>query len=85
MVRIFSIYPAFNCMHLRKIIFTGDLFPCCYFYLLFDKIIIHYLFRNTMFYLYTGIHFHEIKIPVLIHKEFNRSHAHRLSSLVLYL
>ena len=74
-VRIFSIYAAFNGMHLRRIISAGYFLTFRNFYLFFYKIIIYYLFRNTMFHLYSRMHFHGIKIAMLIYKKFNGANA----------
>src|SRR5439155_12543976 len=62
-------------MHLREIVLPGNRFTRCYFYLLLDQIIINHLLCYTMFYLYAGIHFHEIEIAVPVNKEFNCTHA----------
>src|SRR5438552_10318463 len=59
-VRIFCIDAALNRMHLWKIILPGNFFAYCNFYLLFNKVIIDHFFGYAVFYLDSGIHFHEI-------------------------
>ena len=74
-VRIFCIYAAFNSVHLRIISFAYDLFAHCYFNLFFYEVVVDHFFCNTMFYLDTCIHFHEVKIAVFIYKEFDCSYT----------
>src|SRR5450432_1972920 len=79
-IGIFGIDTALNGMSLRFIIFSADRFACRYFNLFFYQIKIYHFLRNTMFYLYAGIHFHEIKIAVLVYKKLNRSHTFIVNS-----
>ena len=43
--------------------------------LFFDQVEVDHFFRYTMLHLDPRIHFHEIKIAVLIHEELNRSNT----------
>jgi len=74
-IGIFSIDPAFDGMHTGIIIQSRNGFAGSNFYLFLDQVVIGYFFCNTMFNLDPGIHFHEIKIPVLVYKEFNSTHT----------
>src|SRR6187399_737430 len=74
-VWIFSINAAFNSMTLRIIIFAGYFFTHRNFQLLFYKIKVDHFFCYTMLHLYTGVHFHEIKIAILINKKFNSAYT----------
>ena len=67
-------------MTLRNIIPATYFFTHRYFYLFFDQIKIDHFFRYTMFYLDTGIHFHEIEIAVLIHQELNGTNTFIINS-----
>src|SRR5690348_15567359 len=69
-IGIFGVNTAFNGMHHRYIIFTGKFITCSDHDLFFYQVVIDHFFRYTMLYLYTGIHFHEIKIAVLIYQKF---------------
>src|SRR5258706_1320037 len=74
-VGVLCIYAAFNCMHLRQVIFTGNFFTHSDFYLLLNKVEIDYFFSNAMLHLYAGIHFHKIKITVLINQKLDSTHT----------
>src|SRR5258708_27406465 len=74
-IGIFGIDTALNGMPLRLVIESADRISCRYFDLFFDQVEIHHFFRDTMLYLDTGVHLHEVEIAVLIHEEFDRSHA----------
>ncbi len=63
-------------MHLRDNNFLPDnAFAACNFYLFFYKIKIHHFFCNAMFYLYARVHFHEIKIAMLINQKLNSTNT----------
>src|SRR4030095_5941108 len=70
-VRIFGIDTTFDGMKFRIIILSCDGCSRSNFDLLLYKVIIGNFFCNAMLHLDTGIHFHEIKIPMLVYKKFN--------------
>ncbi|MNV87685.1 hypothetical protein D3C71_1818270 [compost metagenome] len=71
--RIFSIDPAFDRVHIRQVIFSGDWNSRSYFNLFFDQVVVDHFFCYRVFHLDTGIHFHEIEVAVFINQEFNCS------------
>ena len=74
-VRVFCIDSALYGVHYWKVIFSRNFFSSRNFNLLFYKIMINNLFCNRVLNLYSGIHFHEIKIFVFIHQEFDSAHT----------
>ena len=62
-------------MHLGVVISAGYGFASCDFNLFFYKVVIDHFFCYTVFNLDTSIHFHKIKFPVLVNKEFYRANT----------
>src|SRR5687767_562918 len=79
-IRIFGVDPALNGVHLWFVVQTGNGITCSNFYLLFDKVVVYHFFRYAMFYLDTGIHFHEIEIAMLVDQEFDGAYAFIINS-----
>jgi hypothetical protein len=65
--RIFSVDTAFNSVHLRQVVTAAYFMACSDFYLFLYQVEVDHLFCYAMLHLYTGVHFHEIKIAVLIY------------------
>src|SRR3982750_4399470 len=70
-VWIFSIDTTFDRMHLRFVVEPRYFLSHCNLYLFFNQIMVDDFFGYTVFNLYSRVHFHEIKIAVLVNKEFN--------------
>src|SRR5260221_2871111 len=66
-VRIFRIDTAFDGMPLGLVIQTADTIAGGYLDLLLNKIEVDDFLRHTMFYLDTGIHFHEVEVTMFVH------------------
>src|SRR5258708_31540974 len=71
--RILSIYTAFNGMHCWLIVFARYRYPGSNFYLFLDQVEVDHLFGNRVLHLDTGVHFHKIKVPVLVNQKLNGS------------
>src|SRR5690606_25246994 len=74
-VRIFRINAAFDGMHDRYQVFSGDFFSHGYLDLFLDQIVVYDFFGHGVFHLDPGIHFHKIEIPVFVHQKFDGPHA----------
>ena len=59
----------------REYSFAGYFSPMADLYLFLDQVVINHFFRNAVFYLDTGVHFHEIEITVFINQELYRSNT----------
>ncbi len=72
-VRIFSVYPAFNrpSAHLDIFLFVPEFSASCYSKLLLNNIKTRDQLSNWMLYLDPGVHFQELKILVLINQKFD--------------
>ena len=74
-IGIFRIDSALNRMHLGIIIFAADVLARSQFDLLLDQIVIDNFLGDGMLDLDSGVHFHEIEIPVCIHEELHGSNT----------
>jgi len=73
--RIFRVDAAFNGMTVERYIFLrqGEFFPGGNADLFLDDVNAGDHFRNRMFHLHTGVHFHEIELVVIAQQKFNGS------------
>ena len=68
MVGILRIDTAFDRVLSRVVIDPDDGHSCRYLDLLPDQVEIRdHLFRDRMLHLDSGVHFHEVEVPVLVH------------------
>src|SRR5690606_493945 len=70
---IFSIYSAFDRMHLGFVVGSGDRHTTSYLYLLFYQVEVDYFFSHGMLHLNARIHLHKIKVTVLINQKLDCS------------
>src|SRR5882757_501120 len=71
-IGVFRVDAAFDGMALWFVIEPADGVACGYLYLFFYQIKVDYFFRHAMFYLDTGIHFHEVEVAMFIDEKFYR-------------
>ena len=74
-VRIFRINAALYSMYFWLVVAATYRHTCGYLYLFFDQVVADHFLRHAMLHLYTGVHFHEVEVAVLIHQEFYGTHA----------
>src|SRR5690606_39119360 len=68
---IFGIDTALHRVKLGEVVSPADFFSRSDFDLFFDQIKISHFLSDRMFYLNSGIHFHKVEVPMLIHQKFD--------------